>query len=188
MSDSNLSPELQGPIIPAALPYKISTLIYIRDEAGRLLLMRRNRQPNQGLWSCIGGKLEMGVGESPFEAAIREVQEEIQLTVHEKDLHLFGIIAEKNYEFRTHWLMFLFDCRLRLKDLPPPIPEGDFAFHEPEIIMDLPIPETDRLSLWPLWFERRDGFTCMRADCRPDRPLQVTEEEHLSPPTVNPAH
>lgn len=162
-----------------ALPYKISTLIYLQDVRGRLLLMRRNKAPNLGLWSCIGGKLEMGTGESPYEAAIREVKEEICVELEAGDLHLFGMMAEKNYEFRTHWLMFLFDCRKRLNQLPPAIDEGDFEFHPQETILQLPIPETDRQSLWPLWFERRDGFTSLRADCRPDRPLEIVEEEHL---------
>ena len=161
------------------LPYKISTLIYLRNLDGDLLLMRRRKLPNQGLWSSIGGKLEMPLGESPFEAAIREVKEEIGLSLDEPDLHLFAMVAEKNYEFRTHWLMFLFDCRKRLTELPPCIDEGEFAFHPPETIYNLPIPETDRQSLWPLWFERRHGFTCLRADCRPDRPLQVIEEERM---------
>ena len=61
------------------IPYKISSLVYLRNDAGQLLLMQRNKAPNKGLWSPIGGKLEMVTGESPHEAAVREVGEEVGL-------------------------------------------------------------------------------------------------------------
>ena len=160
-----------------AIPYKISTLVYIRDEQGRVLLLQRNKKPNQGLWSSIGGKLEMPTGESPFETAIREVREETGFEVAEKDLHLFSVVAEKGYENTCHWLMFLFDCRKPMTGLPPPMDEGTFAFHEPESIPSLDIPETDRLWLWPIWFEKRDGFTSIRIDCRKSPPEAEIEEQ-----------
>jgi len=162
------------------LPYKISTLIYLRNTAGDLLLMERGRHPNRGLWSPIGGKLEMATGESPYEAAMRETREETGLTLKDGDLHLFAMIAEKNYEDRCHWLMFLFDCKVRLAQLPPDIPEGRFAFHAPETIQSLPIPETDRKSLWPVWFNHREHFVALRADCRSSQPLEVVVEETLA--------
>ena len=163
----------------AALPYKISTLIYVRNPSGKVLLLERRKEPNAGLWSPIGGKLETATGESPFEAARREVAEEIGLQVGDGDLHLFSIIAEKNYEARCHWLMFLFDCRIALETMPPDIAEGRFAFYEPEAIEHLPIPETDRASLWPIYFQHRAGFVCLRADCTPGQPLRFVTEQIL---------
>ncbi len=56
---------------PAALPFKISVLVFLRDEAGRLLLLQRTKAPNIGCWSPPGGKLETALGESPFECAVR---------------------------------------------------------------------------------------------------------------------
>jgi len=158
------------------LPYKISVLVYVQNEAGELLLMRRKKSPNFGLWSSIGGKLEQGTGESPFECARRETMEEIGVDLGDEDLHLFGIIAEKAYEGGAHYLMFLFEMRPRLQALPPPISEGDFAFHAPESVYDLPIPETDRVGLWPAWFRRHEGFISMRADCTPGKPITITWE------------
>ena len=160
-------------------PFKISVLIYLRDSEGRLLLMRRKQAPNLGLWSSIGGKLEMERGESPFECAIREAREEIGVTLTESDLHLFGIITEKNYESNGHWMMFLFDCRVVLENLPPDIDEGDFAFHEPSAVEQLPIPETDRKALWPIYFKNRKGFTSLRTDCHPDKDLHIIIEEQF---------
>ena len=133
-----------------SLPYKISSLVYLRNKEGQLLLMKRRKAPNKGLWSPIGGKLEMGTGESPHEAAAREVREEVALDVGISDLHLFAMIAEKNYEDRCHWLMFLFDCRRELEELPPPIDEGAFAFFEESEVPGLDLPDTDRKALWKI--------------------------------------
>ena len=51
------------------LPFKISVLVFVRNTEGKLLLIRRNKSPNMGMWSPIGGKLEMSEGESPYERA-----------------------------------------------------------------------------------------------------------------------
>jgi ADP-ribose pyrophosphatase YjhB (NUDIX family) len=48
-----------------------------RDE--RVLLVRRGRPPRQGRWSLPGGLQELG--ETVFQAAVREVLEETSLTV-----------------------------------------------------------------------------------------------------------
>lgn len=159
-------------------------MVHLRDQEGRLLLLKRKKNPNFGLWSCIGGKLEMDQGESPFECAIRETREEIGLEITERDLHLFAMISEKNYEDTTHWLMFLFDCHKTLEQLPPDFEEGEFAFHQPEQIENLPIPETDRVALWPVYFKHRTGFVTMRAECTLENPPQVIIEECLEYPTA----
>jgi 8-oxo-dGTP diphosphatase len=162
-----------------ALPYKISTLLYIRNAQGDLLLLERLKQPNAGMWSPIGGKLEMPTGESPFEAARREAAEEIGLYLEDKDLHLFAMVAEKNYEFRTHWLMFLFNCHKTVDKLPAAIDEGRFAFIPENQLDQLNIPDTDRKSLWALYQNHRNGFVSVRADCRPDQPLQIITEQQI---------
>ncbi len=51
----------------------------VRDNAGRLLLIRRARQPAAGLWSLPGGRVE--AGESDAAAVVREVHEETGLVV-----------------------------------------------------------------------------------------------------------
>ncbi len=160
-----------------ALPFKVSTLVYVTNPAGEVLLLRRRKAPNEGLWSAIGGKLEMAVGESPYEAAMREAGEEIGLELTDGDLHLFAMIAEKNYEGSVHWLMFVFHCRKTIDSLPPPMDEGEFRFFREEDVTDLPIPETDRAVLWPLFREKRHAFTALRADCSPGAPPRCVVEE-----------
>ena len=51
----------------------------IFDEAGRLLLVRRAREPGQGHWSVPGGRVESG--ETDTQAVMREVAEETGLMV-----------------------------------------------------------------------------------------------------------
>jgi len=51
----------------------------IFDEAGRLLLVRRAREPGRRRWSVPGGRVESG--ETDTQAVIREVAEETGLMV-----------------------------------------------------------------------------------------------------------
>lgn len=53
--------------------------VVVFDPAGRVLLVRRGRPPRAGEWGIPGGAQHLG--ESVFEAAVREVREETGLTV-----------------------------------------------------------------------------------------------------------
>ncbi len=150
------------------LPFKISVLVFVRDECGRQLMIRRAKEPNKDMWSPIGGKLEMAEGESPFECAARETREETSLDVSEGDFHLFAMVSERAYEGGKHWLMFLFDCKKRINVLPADIGEGRFGLFEMDEIKSgkLRIPDTDRILLWDAWEKYGEsGFVAMRADC-----------------------
>lgn len=67
----------------------------VRDDTGRLLLVRRGRPPSEGLWSLPGGRLEPG--ESAAAAAAREVREETGLTVDVGALLITAVIADGAY-------------------------------------------------------------------------------------------
>lgn len=163
----------------AQLPFKISVLVFIRNPKGEHLLIQRSKAPNFGCWSPIGGKLDMHLGESPYECARRETQEEVGLELMDEDLHCFGYIAEKSYEGTGHWLMFLFDCRRAIDALPPTIDEGHFAFFSRNAIDELPIPETDRTLLWPYYDRFKNSFVGLRANCDPSGELTLVEELNL---------
>ncbi len=51
----------------------------IKDQSGRLLLIKRGHEPGKGLWSIPGGRVE--AGESDAAALVREVREETGLDV-----------------------------------------------------------------------------------------------------------
>jgi 8-oxo-dGTP diphosphatase len=51
----------------------------IKDERGRLLLIKRGHEPGAGLWSLPGGRVEPG--ETDAEALVREMREETGLVV-----------------------------------------------------------------------------------------------------------
>jgi ADP-ribose pyrophosphatase YjhB (NUDIX family) len=51
----------------------------IKDQSGRLLLIRRRNEPGAGLWSVPGGRIEPG--ETDEQAVVREVLEETSLAV-----------------------------------------------------------------------------------------------------------
>ncbi len=164
-----------APALP--LGYKIAVLVFLENAAGEHLLLLRAKAPNLGVWSPIGGKLEMPTGESPFECAVRETREETGFMIGADDLHLFAMIAEKAYEGQSHWLLFLFRCRKPLPTLPPDIAEGRFGFFSREAVEALPIPETDRTALWPVYDRYRDRFVALKADCAPGKPVRIDYEQ-----------
>ncbi len=165
------------------LPFKISVLVFVKDKNGRLLLIRRAKEPNKDCWSPIGGKLEMLEGESPFECAVRETKEEIGLTISESDLHLFSMISERGYEGSAHWLMFLFDCKKAIDKLPQDISEGNFSLFSIGEIKSgkIKIPETDQKLLWDFWEKYADsGMVVLRADCSRAGELSSKIEQIIS--------
>jgi ADP-ribose pyrophosphatase YjhB (NUDIX family) len=64
---------------------------FVRDGAGRVLLIRRANDPGRGLWSVPAGRIE--AGETPAEAAVREVREETGLDVEVGDLLWRGAVG-----------------------------------------------------------------------------------------------
>lgn len=167
-----------------ALPYKVSTLLYCFDPSGNVLLLERAQEPNKGLWSPPGGKLHQAEGESPYACAAREAHEELGIVLTESDLHLTGIVSERGYLGQAHWLMFLFEVRKRLTELPPPHREGRFAFFPPHALPDLPLPDTDRQQIWPLFWKHRGGFFAAHCRCdTPDSHQWIIEESNPTDPS-----
>lgn len=150
-----------------SLPYKIAVLCYLFDERGRVLLLHRVKPPNRDLYSPIGGKLEQAIGESPTACAQREIKEEAGLDIDLTDLHLTGIVSETAYLGETHWLMFLYEVTrpVSIPEEAMSFDEGRLEWHDRDSIQALPIPETDRGVIWPLFWEHRGGFFTAHIDC-----------------------
>lgn len=158
------------------LPYRIACLCDLRDHQGRILLLKRVKAPNDGLHSPIGGKLDVASGESPAQCAKREIQEEAGIDVPIERLHLIGLVSECAFEGSGHWLMFVYRVLGPVFVEPKTIREGALAWHTPEELDTLALPETDRQIIWPLirnaeaglaWsHSRRPGFFAVHIDCR----------------------
>lgn len=151
-----------------SLPYKIATLLYVFNDRDDVLLLERAQEPNRGLWSPPGGKLKIDTGESPHACAAREAEEELGWRIEPAEFRLTGLISEHGYGGQAHWLMFLFEARPRLNQLPPPHREGRFAYWRREELAGLALPSTDRAHIWPLFWQHRGGLFVAHCHCHAD--------------------
>jgi 8-oxo-dGTP diphosphatase len=170
------------------LPHRIATLLYCFNERDEVLLLERTQEPNRGLWSPCGGKLNTSEGESPYACATREAKEELGLSIAATDLHLTGLISEHGYAGQAHWLMFLFEVRPRLPAVPQTHREGRFAFFTRENLADLPLPQADREQLWPWFWKYRGGFFAAHCRCHVDGQNSWTLEEACFHICSGPSH
>ena len=160
--------------------YTVATLCFLFDAAGRVLLLERERPPNQGLHSPIGGKLDTATGESPAACAAREVHEEAGVRVDAADLHLAAVVSEADFPGFGHLLMFLYEVK-RPVEVPEGLTdEGRLGWHELGALPSLALPETDREVLWPLFLKNRGGFFAAHIDLAGGRIRSRVEQE--SPP------
>ncbi len=121
--------------------YVLSVLVYVQ-RGDEVLVMRRNKEPNLGLWIAPGGKVE--VGESPHETACREMLEETSLVVD--DLRLRGFCTEVSPLPEWNWMLFIYTTRTFSGVVQPDLREGDFAWLPVSTYLnDLPIPQADMI-------------------------------------------
>jgi 8-oxo-dGTP diphosphatase len=110
------------------------------DADGRVLLARRPEgRPMAGLWEFPGGKL--GPGETPEEALIRELHEELAIDVAQSCLAAFAF-ASHAYE-RFHLLMPLYLCR-RWRGTPVAREGQTLAWVRPGKLAEYDMPPADK--------------------------------------------
>lgn len=109
------------------------------DDDGRVLIARRPEgKPMAGLWEFPGGKIEPG--EAPEDAVIRELAEELAVTVTKPCLAPLTFASHDYGEF--HLLMPLFVCR-RWNGSPVPREFQQLRWVRPNRLRDFPMPPAD---------------------------------------------
>jgi 8-oxo-dGTP diphosphatase len=131
-----------APAEPSPVHWNITTLVYVVNE-GRLLLMHRRKEPNLGLWSPPGGKIEPG--ESPLAAALRELTEETGLQAI--DGRLVAIVSELDDVRKEAWLMFAVRAIVGDDVLSGDGREGECRWVPLGEVNDLPVPPADSYLL-----------------------------------------
>ncbi len=106
----------------------------------QVLMMKRNKQPNLGLWVAPGGKIK--IDEGPLECALRELQEETNLTATEIELR--GITSHVLPGYNDACLQFMFLATATKGDLHADLREGDLRWVLLTEVYDLPMPISNR--------------------------------------------
>lgn len=141
----------------------VRTLCFVRD-GDRILLQRRRRPPNEGLYNVPGGKVEHH--EDPYEACLREVREETGLSLsHARLRAVLTVIAR---DTGTQWLLFTFVAERPAGDAGPVTDdEGDLRWVPIDEIAALPVVSDIPLILPHLWSPER-GVLMAKIDCATD--------------------
>ena len=109
------------------------------DPDGRVLLAQRpDGKPMAGLWEFPGGKVEPG--EAPEETLIRELKEELGITVRTECLAPLSFASHAYESF--HLLMPLYICR-RWEGIARPLEGQKLTWAEPKRLREYPMPPAD---------------------------------------------
>jgi len=115
------------------------------DADGRVLIAQRPEGKSMaGLWEFPGGKIE--ANESPDDALIRELREELGIAVKQACLAPFTFASHSYPNF--HLLMPLYVCR-RWEGIPEPRHHAALKWVRPKDMKDYPMPAAD-LPLIPM--------------------------------------
>lgn len=130
-------------------PLVLVAAVALLDPEGRVLIAQRPEGKGMaGLWEFPGGKIE--VGESPEDALVRELAEELGITVKPPCLAPFTFASYTYEKFRL--LMPLYVCR-RWDGTPAPLHHAALKWLRPRDLIarkdEFPMPAAD-LPLLPM--------------------------------------
>lgn len=78
-----------------------SAVMYLEDDDGRLLVVKSNYKKH---WSLPGGIVDKG--ETPLTAAIREVKEEVGLTIDSTNVTFKAVVSRQSSLFNSYQFVF----------------------------------------------------------------------------------
>lgn len=120
--------------------HMLVSAVALVDVEGLVLLGKRPKGKHmEDKWEFPGGKVEQG--ETPEQALIRELKEELDIDVEESCLAPFTFIAHEYEDFTLLLLLYL--CR-KWKGAVKSIEYEHIQWRSPKDMADLPMPPADR--------------------------------------------
>jgi 8-oxo-dGTP diphosphatase len=116
----------------------VAACALVDPDARVLIAQRPAGRPMAGLWEFPGGKVE--AGERPENTLIRELKEELGITVDETCLAPLTFASHSYPDF--HLLMPLYVCR-RWQGTVKPLEGQTFAWVRPNRLREYPMPPAD---------------------------------------------
>jgi ADP-ribose pyrophosphatase len=116
--------------------------IIIRDD--RVLLVKRNKPPGEGLWAIPGGRVELG--ETLQQAAEREIKEETGLTIQARDIvYTFEVIERDDAgRPRYHYVIVDLVAEYGKGELNPSDDASEARWVTPQELKCLPVSQATR--------------------------------------------
>jgi 8-oxo-dGTP diphosphatase len=141
----------------------LRTLCFLRD-GERVLLLRRRKPPNEGLYNAPGGKIEPH--EDPYDACLREVREETGFRLPHARLRAVMTVLTRTTG--AQWLLFVFTAD-RPPEPPDPVQtdEGDLRWVPLAEVPSLPV-VSDLPIILPHLFDARSGVVMAKIFCDND--------------------
>jgi 8-oxo-dGTP diphosphatase len=113
--------------------------VALLDADGRILFVQRPEgKPMAGLWEFPGGKIEPG--ETPEQAVVREIREELGVEVCERCLEPLNFVSHAYENF--HLVMVLYLCR-KWEGIPQGLEGQAMQWKYVKDVRDLPMPPAD---------------------------------------------
>lgn len=115
---------------------KVATICVLKN-GDHFLLLKRAKEPNIGLYTPLGGKLDPF--ETPLNAAIRETWEESGIKVNNMEFR--GILTETS-PVDYNWISYVYLAEIE-KQVTTESDEGSLEWMHMDDLLKIPTPKTD---------------------------------------------